>query len=154
MKHLSIDFGLARLGLAVSDPDGRLALPHRTLERKNNDNRGDLNALLQVLRDQEIAVVVCGVPSGSQKSEEMASVARRFFEKLRILASESGLELDWHETDEQFTTAQVLNDLKSAGISQKSARESGAIDAGAATVMLQSFLDARSGKLENPDFAA
>jgi len=146
MKFLALDFGQKRIGLALCDAEERLAFPLQTLERKANDNRGDCAAILSVVRAHEVGGVVCGIPGGSEQSEGVAQVARRFFEKLRVEADAQSLVLEWHEWDERFSTSLFLNELKQSGGSVRQAREAGAIDAGAAAAMLEGFLESRRQK--------
>ncbi len=143
MKFLALDFGQKRIGLALCDEEERLAFPLKTHARQPNDNRGDFAAILSVVRAQGVGGVVCGVPGGSTQSDQTAEVARRFFEKLRAEADAQGLKLEWHDFDERFSTSAFLNSVKQSGGSVRRAREDGSIDAGAAAMMLEGFLERR-----------
>lgn len=143
MKFLAIDFGQKRIGLALCDEDERLAFPLKTHVRKANDNRGDFAAILSVVRAQSVGGIVCGVPGGSAQSDQTAQVARRFFEKLRLEADAQNLTLEWHDFDERFSTSAFLSQIKQSGGSVRRAREDGSIDAGAAAMMLEGFLEKR-----------
>ncbi|BCM92128.1 putative pre-16S rRNA nuclease [Abditibacteriota bacterium] len=145
MKFLALDFGQKRIGMALCDADERFAFAHKTLERKPNDNRGDMAAILSAIRLNEVEGVVCGVPGGSAKSDQTAQVAGRFFEKLRAEAETQGLQLEWHNWDERFSTSAFLTQLKESGASLRRARENHEIDAGAAAMMLEGFLASRRG---------
>lgn len=149
MKFLALDFGQKRIGMALSDADERFALPHKTLERKPNDNRGDMVAILSVVRAHEVEGIVCGVPGGSEKSDQTAQVAARFFEKLRLEAENQGLNLEWHNWDERFSTSAFLTQLKESGASLRRAKENHEIDAGAAAMMLEGFLASRRAYTAN-----
>jgi len=143
MKFLALDFGAKRIGMALCDEDERLAFPHKTLNRKANDNRGDMAAILSVVKAQSVGGVVCGVPGGSVQSEQTAGVAKRFFEKLKAEADAHGLNLEWHDWDERFSTSAYLTQLRESGGSMRRAREAGDVDAGAAAMMLEGFLESR-----------
>lgn len=143
MKFLALDFGSKRIGMALCDEDERLAFPHKTHERKPNDNRGDIAAIVSVIKLNGVEGVVCGVPGGSVQSEQTASVAQRFFEKLKIEADAQNLKLEWHNFDERFSTSGFLAQLKQSGGSMRKAREAGEVDAGAAAMMLEGFLESR-----------
>ncbi len=151
MKFLALDFGQKRIGMALCDAQERFALPHKTLERKPNDNRGDMAAILAVVRLNEVEGIVCGVPGGSAKSDQTAQVAARFFEKLRAEAESQGLNLEWHQWDERFSTSAYLTQLKESGASLKRARENHEIDAGAAAMMLEGFLASRRGSIADDE---
>lgn len=143
MKFLALDFGSKRIGLALCDDDERLAFPHKTLQRKPNDNCGDMSAILEVVKRNSVEGIVCGVPGGSVQSEQTAGVAKRFFEKLRLEADAQSLKLEWHDWDERFSTSAFLSQLRESGGSTKRAREQGDVDAGAAAMMLEGFLEMR-----------
>lgn len=144
MKLLAIDYGSKRLGLAICDEAERLALPHGTHYRRANDNRGDIAALLALIRAHQVGGIVMGAPSsGSQGSAQTEAAAQRFGETLREAAQEAGLELEWHRVDERYSSALAARGLRENGVSTRRAREEGLLDAGAACVLLQTFLDAR-----------
>lgn len=145
MKFLALDFGQKRIGMALCDADERFAFAHKTLERKPNDNRGDMAAIISVIRLNDVEGVVCGVPGGSEKSDQTAQVAARFFEKLRAEATTQGFDLEWHEWDERFSTSAYLTQLRESGASFKRAKENNQIDSGAAAMMLEGFLASRRG---------
>jgi len=142
MKFLALDFGQKRIGLALCDEDERLAFPLLTHERRPNDNRGDFAAIVNAIRAHGVGGVVCGVPGGSAQSDETALIARRFFERLRAHL-DTPPYLEWHEWDERFSTSAFLNQLRESGGSVKKARENGEVDAGAAAMMLEGFLESR-----------
>lgn len=147
MIHLAIDYGAKRLGLALSDDEGRLAFPHSTHHRSTNDANGDVDRLISLIKAFQVGRVVFGHPGGSEASDSTASAAQKFGAKLSQRALQEGLQLDFAWWDERFSTAEALKGLVSAGISQKKSRNadgSQATDARAAAVILQSFLDARN----------
>ena len=144
MKFLAIDYGARRLGFAIADETHGLALPHGAHTRKTNDNRGDIAAILSLVRAHEIGGVVMGEPAGeSNSSENTSNAAARFADKLREAALESGLNLEFHRADERYSSALAARGLQATGVSTKRARAEGLLDAGAATALLQTFLDAR-----------
>ena len=144
MKLLAIDYGARRLGLALCDEAEILALPHGTHQRRPNDNRGDIAALLSLIRAHQIGGVVMGAPeSGSAGSAQTAEAAQRFAAKLSEAARESDLELEFFRADERYSSALAARGLRASGVSQRRARDQGWLDAGAACALLQTFLDAR-----------
>ena len=143
MKLLAIDYGAKRLGLAMCDEAQTLALPHGTHARRVNDNRGDVAALLALMRAHQIGGVVMGAPAGSDSSENTRDAARRFAGKLREAAIGAGLDMKFYEADERYSSALAARGLRESGVSMRRAREAGLIDAGAAAALLQTFLDAR-----------
>lgn len=125
------------MGLAVSDPLGITAQGLETLQRKNK--RSDFARLERLIREYQVGEIVLGNPlrmSGeegtqSQKVAEFAEELRRRF----------GLPV--HLWDERLTSAEANRLLRETELSiQKRAQ---AVDRIAATLILQSFLQARSG---------
>ena len=144
MKFLAIDYGAKRLGLAVADEANGLALPHGTHHRRINDNRGDIAAILSLIRAHEITGVVVGEPvADSDSSQQTSRAANNFIGKLEQAAGEAGLNLEWHRADERYSSALAARGLAATGVSSRRARGEGLLDAGAAAALLQTFLDAR-----------
>ncbi|MBV9099772.1 MAG: Holliday junction resolvase RuvX [Candidatus Dormibacteraeota bacterium] len=132
-RVLGVDVGAVRVGLAVSDETRTVASPLATLERTSRDLWARLRGEVAT-RDVRCAVV--GLPRRLDGSEgDSAADARRFAD---ALGAELGVEVDlW---DERFTTAQAEREMISAGVRRDKRRRS--IDAVAAALLLQSWLDA------------
>jgi putative Holliday junction resolvase len=134
MRVLGVDPGSRRVGLAVSDEDGRLASPHGTIAG------GDVGRVAQALAAEaaqlEVQTVVIGLPLRLDGSEgEAARRARQLAGRLAALCS---LELVlW---DERLTTKAAVRALSEAGVRGKKQRER--VDRVAAAFILQSYLDA------------
>ncbi len=146
MRYLAIDYGTRRLGLAVCDESETIASSHGVLLRQNL--KADLQSLLQTVRGLNIEGVVFGLPRSVKASEtgDSENAARAFADALQKALRESGstIEIAWQ--DERFSTSEASNQMKVLGISQKRGREdlgAQSIDARAAAVILQGFLDAR-----------
>lgn len=146
MIFLALDYGTRRLGLAVSDDASRIAVPLQTLTRGVNDARGDIARLLETLRARGAQALVLGIPGGSDASDETARQARRFAAQLCEAARVANWKLEVFETDERFSSAQAHGELRAQGVSARISRADGgadSIDARAAAVFLQTFLDSR-----------
>lgn len=124
------------MGLAVSDALGITAQGLDTLERKNK--RSDFARLERTIREYQVTEIVMGNPlrmSGeegtqSRKVAEFAEELRRRF------------ELPVHLWDERLTSSEANRLLREAEVSLQ--RRAQAVDRMAATLILQSFLQARS----------
>jgi putative Holliday junction resolvase len=133
MRFLGIDFGERRIGLAISDPDGRLALPLATLERRND--RSALRQIAEIARREGVERLILGDPADLEGRRGATSErARRFGEKLTAL---TGLPVAW--VDETLTSVEAAGRLHRAGVDTR--REPGRIDAVAAQILLQDALD-------------
>lgn len=134
MRTLGIDFGERRIGLAVSDPDGRFALPLTTIERQTD--RRAVYRIADVVADEGIQALVLGEPKGLQgESGEATSRVHRFGRKLARL---TGLPIHW--VDEALTTVEATERLRDAGLDRRRDSE-GRRDAVAAQIILQEALD-------------
>ncbi|HEX5718710.1 MAG TPA: Holliday junction resolvase RuvX [Thermoanaerobaculia bacterium] len=133
MRSLGIDFGEKRIGLAISDPEGRLAVPLTTLARRND--RSAIRAIEEIARREGIGRLVLGEPVGLDGQRgEAAERVRRFGDRL---AGITGLPV--RLVNESLTTVEAQERLRAAGIDPR--REPERIDAVAAQILLQEALD-------------
>ncbi|MFQ6028835.1 MAG: Holliday junction resolvase RuvX [Dehalococcoidia bacterium] len=135
MRLLGIDLGERRIGLAVGDESGRLALPAGHLERITL--RYDISRLLEIARQREVGGFVVGMPY--TLSGEVGPQARQAQGFIRALRKETDLTV--HTMDERFTSVEAEGMLREAG--QQPSRRRADVDAMAATLILQRFLDQR-----------
>jgi putative Holliday junction resolvase len=129
-RILGVDFGKARIGLAISDELGMLAHPLVTLGPGNVANR-----IAEIARERNVERVVLGLPR--QMGGEMGTAAeevKAFAEKLRLL-----LNCELVLWDERLTTTAAHRALRDAGKKTKQTR--GVIDQVAAQMILQGYLD-------------
>lgn len=141
-RALGIDFGERRIGLALSDPDGRFALPFGVIERRTD--RRAVYRIAELARNEEVGLLVVGEPLGLDgRGGEAAERVRRFGAKL---AGVTGLPVRW--VDEALTTVEATERLRAAGRLARDARD-GRLDAVAAQLLLQEELDRQAR--ERPD---
>ncbi len=140
MRSLGVDLGDVRIGLALSDPDGRVATPLETLAvRDAEDLEGIAANLVAAARRHAAQVVVIGLPRSLAGDErEPAQRARQI---AGHVAQASGLEV--HLWDERLTTVEAERTMLAQGAKRRERRA--ALDRVAATLLLQTFLDARGG---------
>ncbi|HEX4755541.1 MAG TPA: Holliday junction resolvase RuvX [Candidatus Dormibacteraeota bacterium] len=132
---LGIDVGTVRVGLAGSDETGTIATPLRTVPRQPAARLW--REVEQVVVDRLPERIVVGLPLRLDGSEGDSAVdARGVAEQLH---RRTGLPVEmW---DERFTTVAAERSMIAAG--QRRARRRETIDAVAATLLLQSWLDSR-----------
>ncbi|MDX1503227.1 MAG: Holliday junction resolvase RuvX [Thermoanaerobaculia bacterium] len=138
MRSLGIDFGERRVGLAISDPEGRVAVPLRTVERESD--RSLVRRLASLCREEGVEQLVLGHPRGLDGHRGAA--ARRVERFAERLARATGLP--FRLEDESLTSREAENRVAAAG----SGRRRGArpdLDAVAAQIVLQSHLDRGEG---------
>lgn len=133
---LGIDFGERRIGVAVSGPQGRMALPLTTIERKND--RQARRALARLAGEQRAVALVMGEPRRLDGSAgDAAERVRAFAERLA-----SDTELPVTLVNEALTSVEAEERLRAAGVDLRRNRER--VDAVAAQILLQEYLDRRA----------
>ncbi len=138
-RILGIDFGMRRIGLAVSDGLGVTAQGLATLQRTSI--RKDVEHIRVLAEQYSVGKVIVGNPVGhSGGATSMSERARAFAEKLRNRLA-CPVEL-W---DERLTTAEANRVLRSAGLSI--GKRQRAVDRVAAVLLLQNYLDHHSNEL-------
>ena len=135
MRVLALDIGEVRVGVAVSDPSGRVASPVAVLPAA--EVLAHARTFRRVLEDWEPELLVCGLPR-TMAGEEGPQAARIRSQAERIAAS-CGLPLEF--ADERLSSAEAKRILKEQGLSERAMR--GKVDSVAAGLFLQSWLDAR-----------
>jgi len=138
-RALGVDLGSRRIGLATSDPSGVLASPLRVLLRAG-DVADDHAAIVAAALEIEAGTIVVGLPISldGRRGPAARSVLAEV-DALRELARPSGLEVDTY--DERFSTVTAEQGLRDAKV--KGSKRRARIDAAAATVILQSWLEAQ-----------
>ena len=133
---LGVDVGSVRVGLAGSDETGSLATPLRTVPRQPAARLW--REVREVVEDRLPACIVVGLPRRLDGTEgESAADARAVAEQLH---KRTGLPVEmW---DERFTTVAAERTLIAAGRRRDQRRRT--IDAVAASLLLQSWLDSRA----------
>jgi putative Holliday junction resolvase len=133
MRALGIDFGERRIGLAISDPEGRVAVPLATLERRND--RSALAQIAAIAREEGVGRLFLGEPVDLFGNRgPVAERVRRFAVRL---AERTGLPVEL--VDEALTSVEAARRLRQAGVDVR--REPGKVDAMAAQILLQDVLD-------------
>jgi putative Holliday junction resolvase len=131
-RVLALDLGEARIGVALSDPERRVALPAGTIRVSGGVE--DLKAVAALVGDTEAVEVVVGHPlTLAGERGAAATRAEEFADGLRLL-----LKVPVHLHDERLTTVEAERSLKAAGADRVTRRD--AVDQTAAAVILESFL--------------
>jgi putative Holliday junction resolvase len=132
-----MDVGSRRIGLAISDPLGITAQGLDTIHRQNK--RLDFAQLERVIREHYVAEIVMGLPLRMSGAEGIQA------EKMQAFAEEirRRFKLPVHLWDERLTSAQANRLLRETDMSIK--RRGAVVDQMAAVLILQSWMDAKSG---------
>jgi putative Holliday junction resolvase len=141
-RILALDVGDRRIGIAVSDNSGVLATPRGCLVRHREGYRRDVAALAETIREVGANTVVVGIPerpdgTRSSQAEKIAAFAEELRKRTKakiVLHNEAHSSF---EAEERLRESGTLLHPKS-----------GQIDAAAAAVILQSYLDRQAGERE------
>jgi putative holliday junction resolvase len=133
-RLLGVDYGQVRIGLAVSDPDRKIAFPLTTYARRGRDH--EVEDFRQLVEREGIERLVVGLPVHLDGREgTKAAEARAFGTWLHEV---TGLPVVFW--DERFTTVEAEGHLWTAGLTHKQRKKRR--DQVAAQILLQSYLDA------------
>jgi putative Holliday junction resolvase len=135
---IGIDFGERRVGIAVSDPDGTIALPLLVLEGLGQKQL--ISEIARICGEYEVQELVVGLPINMDGTRgAMAETVEAFAGRLRAT-----LSVPVRTWDERLSTRLVERTLLDADLSRK--KRKAVRDKLAAQVILQGYLDARSSK--------
>ena len=138
MRALALDIGEVRIGIAASDASGRVASPVKVLPAA--EVLSGSRTFRRILEDYEPDVLVCGRPK--TMAGEDGPQAERVMAQGRQIAETCGLPLEF--ADERLSSAEAKRILREEGYSERGMR--GKVDMIAASLFLQSWLDARQDK--------
>ncbi len=135
MKYLGIDYGTKRIGIAISDDTGSLAFPRTTLEA----GHGALGAIAALAKEESVGRIVIGESRDNQGQPnavmEDIGQFKKDLEGLTSLACEYQSEF--------FSSTQAARQFAPDEQSRKKNPEHEQLDASAAAIILQSYLDKR-----------
>ncbi len=137
MRTLGLDVGEKRLGVAISDSMGLMAVPHSVINL-TGDLETDLNSVADIVRESLVELVVVGFPVNLKS--QISHAAKKAQDYVKLL--EQKLEVSVVLQDERLSSVEAQKKLKLAGVSSKKARQK--VDMAAATIILQSWLDTQS----------
>ena len=135
-RILGLDFGRARIGVAISDELQMLAHPLETIPA----NEEPASRVAEIVREKQVDHVVAGIPR--QMNGQIGTAAAEvleFVEKLRAI-----LPCPVVTWDERLTTVAAHRALRDAGKKTRDTR--GYVDQVAAQMILQTYLDRRAHK--------
>ena len=133
MRALGLDIGAARIGVAVSDPSGRVASPVTVLDARSIS--ADMTPLSRLVEDYEVECLVIGLPltlageEGPQADDVRATAGR----------IGDALDVPIEFFDERLSSTEARRAMAAAGMSEREQR--GALDKVAAAIVLQGWLD-------------
>ena len=135
MRALGLDLGQKRIGVAVSDNAGALAMPIEVLDRLG-DRRREHRQIADLVTEWEAEIVVVGLPYNMDGS--VGPIARKYAAEAKALGDTLPVPVVLY--DERLTTVSAERALMEQNMNAQDRRQ--VVDKVAASVMLQSWLDA------------
>ena len=136
MRIMALDIGEKRVGVAISDPDERVASPVVVLPA--SEVRENAKSFRRVMEDWEPELLLCGLPM--TLSGEEGPQAKRVREFAAEVSAATKLPVEF--ADERLSSSQAKRSLREKGLSEKAMR--GKVDMIAASLFLQMWLDSRN----------
>jgi putative Holliday junction resolvase len=135
MRYLALDVGNKRVGIAVGSSEGGIASPLRVMPRQSVDQ--DAALLKDIIREYDVDEIIVGLPHNADGStSEQETRTHSYVSRLGPLL---GVPVSFY--DERYSTSIAMQSQRQRGVSEKQGR--GTLDANAAAVILQDFLDSR-----------
>jgi putative Holliday junction resolvase len=135
-RVLAVDFGERRIGVALSDPSGTIASPLITLPRRTG-KRPPIAELIRIMDEREVVHVVVGLPlTLAGDDSEWTTTVRAF---AATLGERSGRPVTL--VDERFSSVIAERAVRGSGLKKSEREDKSRVDAAAAAVILQSFLN-------------
>lgn len=135
MRILAIDYGDARIGLALSDESETLASPIGTYNSQSM--RKDIDYISAVAREKNAGLIVIGLPINMDGSYGVRAEKTQAFGN--VLQRVSGIKVEYK--DERLTTVSAERTLIECNMRREKRKQ--VIDTLSAQIILQSYLDAR-----------
>jgi len=139
-RILGIDYGRKRIGLAITDPLQIFASPLITVKNNEFDS-----FLAEYIKTEPVDAFVIGYPVqlNNQPSETVKYI-NPFIRKLEKAYPGKPV----HRVDERFTSGMALRAMIDGGVRRKGRQDKSLIDKISASIILQSFLDKRTNKVD------
>jgi putative Holliday junction resolvase len=137
MRVLAIDHGSRRMGIAVSDETKTIAQPMEFIPSEPFNQF--LDRLKQIIRDQQVDLILVGIPRNMDGSYGPAALKVQEF----VAVLKDAIPIAIKPWDERLTSVQANRFLSEAGVRRSKRKEK--VDKTAAAILLQSFLDTSTG---------
>lgn len=134
-RAVALDIGTRRIGVALSDSGGTVATPYEVVQRAG-DRARDHGRIAELVDEAGAEVVVVGLPLSLDGT--MGPAARAILDEVEELRAALAVQVvTW---DERLSTVEAERSLRVMGVKKGNRRR--VVDQVAATVILQSWLDA------------
>ena len=137
-KYLGIDFGVKRVGIAISDAGLTISFPRdymlndKTLFKK----------LSTIIKDECVSKIVIGMPVAmSGENSEQTEITKIFSGKLKKFLEQNSCDAEIDYIDERLTSRMAGAEIIRTVSKKSKRREKGLVDEMSAQIILQNYLD-------------
>ena len=145
MRYLGIDYGAKRIGVAISDEDGKMAFPHKVL---SNDKKL-LEAVQEICKEQKVRTIIMG--ESKDFDGRPNPIAKKIEEFKQTLEKLTRKRVEYEP--EFLTSVQAARrqfrrpeSSRGSGLRAERRRADDMLDASAAAIILQSYLDGKRNR--------
>lgn len=137
-KYLALDFGVKRIGVAISDEHKLIAFPRDYFTNEKNV----FEKIIDLVIKEKVSKIIIGLPLNFKSKEtDITKKAKDFGNKLNLLIKLKKLNIEIIFFDERFTSSIAQNKMINSDYSKKNRREKGILDSLSAQIILQDYLD-------------
>jgi putative holliday junction resolvase len=137
-RIIGVDYGVKRIGLAVTDPLQMIASPLTTVSPAEFDS-----FISDYIKTNEVEAFVIGYPRQMNNSASESVIhINPFIKKLK----KTYPDIPVHLADERFTSQMAMRSMIEGGVKKKDRQDKSLVDKISASIILQSFLETRSNR--------
>ena len=131
MRYIGIDYGSKRIGVAVSDDEGRMAFPVGVII---NCGKTVLREIIERAKKEQAQIIVVGLPIGLDGKETEQT------KKIKLFAATLAREIE--------IPVEMENEMFTSRMATESGMKGDHVDAASAAIILQSYLDRENAKIK------
>lgn len=137
-RIMAIDYGLVRIGVALSDETQTIAFGREAIR---NDNK-PIDKILSLAASEYVSVIVLGYPLNlkGEKTQQTLEV-EKFRKELGDSVEKAGIDITIEYWDERFTSKMAADSMLQSGMKKKKRQDKSQLDIISAAILLQSYLD-------------
>lgn len=137
-KYLALDFGLKRIGVAISDVGKLIAFPRNYIKNE----KGVLEKIQGIISSENISKIIIGLPLNFKSQEtDVTKKVKEFGNKLNLLIKLKKLNTEIIFLDERFTSSIARIKMINSDYNKKTRRNKGILDSLSAQIILQDYLN-------------
>jgi putative holliday junction resolvase len=142
-KYLGVDFGLKRIGIAITDTEKKFSFYRDYVLNDKNA----IEKIADLIIKENVSKIILGYPLNfkSEKTDITLNV-ENFSKELSSILLKKDIDAEIIYFDERFTSSISQDNLIQSGLSKKKRRDKGILDSMSAKIILQDYLDSPINK--------